>query len=56
MTQRVYRVQKGERGSWSIVRVIPGWITPVAGPYTSKKFALQVARTLAGDGGKVIEA
>lgn len=41
-------------GKWHVSHIVPGWITPIGGPYGKRKEAITVARLLAGRGGKVV--
>lgn len=41
-------------GKWFLTHQLPGWVTPVGGPYRNRKSALTVARLLAGRRGSVV--
>ena len=51
----LYQLSKdAQSGKWHVSHVVPGWITPIGGPYAKRKEALTVARLLAGRRGRVV--
>ncbi|MDX0801726.1 hypothetical protein GOD37_22445 [Sinorhizobium medicae] len=50
----LYQLSKDAKGKWHISHIVPGWITPVGGPYAKRKEAIAVARLLAGRRGSVV--
>ncbi|MEY9719259.1 hypothetical protein ABIA22_001749 [Sinorhizobium fredii] len=51
----LYAISKNaQTGKWHISHQVPGWITPIGGPYRNRREAITVARLLAGRRGKVV--